>query len=254
VEARFRSLIPFFLLSCGLHLLLFLALSRRLPDKDPFSSSIPVALLPAPPGEKTGLREESRLRKSLRPTPKSLKRAAPSNRTGASEVAKSKTNPQTALAKEPVQEAFAREERGIIQPSLPTIKELLPPITWSRQTDGVTEGEGAVPLNSREPRYVSYLTSVKRAIELVWEYPEAALRRGIEGKLVLEFTIAVNGGLSEAVLVQSSGSGVLDQEALRAVRAASPFHPIPSWVGKNPLHIVASFEYYDHRVKYGPLR
>lgn len=150
------------------------------------------------------------------------------------------------------QETVEREEQGIARPSLPNLKELLPPVTWARRTDRSEDGDVTVPLNSREPRYVSYLTSVKRAIEVVWEYPETALRRGIEGKLVLEFTISSNGGLSEAALIQSSGSPLLDEAAIRAVRAASPFHPIPPSIGKNRLHIVASFEYYDNRLKYDP--
>lgn len=247
MEARSRSLAPFFLLSGFLHLFLVLAWPRWLPEKDRSSSVIPVALIPALPDEKPDFREEESARKSLRPSAKSRKNSFPPNRAGDLKPA---ATPET-LAKEPVREALAREERGITQPSLPTLKELLPPITWSRETE---DGERPVPLDSREPRYVSYLTGVKRAIEIVWEYPETALRRGIEGKLVLEFTILGNGGLSGPALVQSSGYKVLDDEAVRAVRAAAPFHPIPPGIGKNRLLIVATLEYHDHRVKYGPLR
>jgi protein TonB len=105
-------------------------------------------------------------------------------------------------------------------------------------------------LNTRERKYVSYFTSIKQAIQIVWDYPESALRHGLEGKLVLEFTILGNGALEGTRLVRSSGFAVLDNEAIRAVQAASPFHPIPPWIGRNRLDIIASFEYHDNRMKY----
>ncbi len=54
----------------------------------------------------------------------------------------------------------------------------------------------------------------------------------------------------QAQLVRSSGYPILDDEAIRAVQAAAPFHPIPPWIGKERLAISASFEYDDNRLKY----
>lgn len=122
---------------------------------------------------------------------------------------------------------------------------------WPPSGERANSKEGAVRLDTREPKYVSYFTSIKQAIELVWEYPEPALRQGLQGKLVLEFTILGDGHLEGTRLVRSSGFSVLDQEAMRAVQAASPFHPIPPWIGKSRLDVVASFEYHDNRLKYG---
>ncbi|MFQ5904789.1 MAG: energy transducer TonB [Candidatus Binatia bacterium] len=150
---------------------------------------------------------------------------------------------------EPIQPS--REKSTIVHRSLPTLKELLPPVIWSPSGERAGNKEGAVRLDTREPKYISYFTSIKRAIELVWEYPEPALRHGLQGKLVLEFTILRNGNLEGTRLIRSSGFSVLDQEALRAVKTASPFHPIPPWIGKTRLDIIASFEYYDNRLKYG---
>jgi protein TonB len=143
-----------------------------------------------------------------------------------------------------------REKYTIAERPLPTLKELLPPITWA-PSDRIDNKEEALPLDTKEPKYISYFASIKRAIELVWEYPEPALRYGIQGKLILEFTILGNGHLEEMHLVRSSGFSVLDQEAIRAVKAASPFNPIPAAIGKGRLDILASFEYHDNRLKYG---
>jgi len=144
-----------------------------------------------------------------------------------------------------------REKITIVQRPLPTLKELLPPVTWAPSRERGSEDEGAVRLDTKEPKYISYFTSIKRAIELVWEYPEPALRQGLQGKLVLEFTILSNGQLEKTRLIRSSGFTMLDQEALRAVQAAAPFHPIPPSIGKTRLEVIASFEYHDNRVRYG---
>jgi protein TonB len=72
----------------------------------------------------------------------------------------------------------------------------------------------------------------------------------LQGTLVLEFTILGNGQLDGLRLVRSSGSDVLDQEGLRAVKAAAPFPPIPAWIKPNPLLISARMEYSDSRLHY----
>lgn len=147
-----------------------------------------------------------------------------------------------------------QQERGrytIVQRPLPTLKELLPPAIWSPSIEQPNNKEGPIRLDTREPKYVSYFTSIKRAIEHVWEYPESALRLGLQGKLVMEFTISGDGHLEGTRLIRSSGFSVLDQEAVRAVQTAAPFHAIPPWIGKSRLEVVASFEYHDNRLKYG---
>lgn len=132
-----------------------------------------------------------------------------------------------------------------------TLKELLPPATWSLSGEGTTGEEKAVRLDTDKPRYVSYFASIKRAIELVWNYPQAALTNKLQGRLILKFTILKNGHLERTRLISSSGFTILDEEAVRAVRAASPFHPIPPWIRKTRLAVIASFEYEDNRLKYG---
>ena len=56
--------------------------------------------------------------------------------------------------------------------------------------------------------------------------------------------------LPPAVAAELARWMLLDDEALRAVKAAAPFGPIPSWVGKNRIDIIASFEYLDNRLNY----
>jgi TonB family protein len=48
-------------------------------------------------------------------------------------------------------------------------------------------------------------------------------------------------------IIRSSGSQLLDDEALRAIKAAAPFPPIPTWIKGNPLTISVTMEYNDNR-------
>ena len=139
------------------------------------------------------------------------------------------------------------EQSVVAERQLPTLKELLPEPTWSSSS---ARSDAPVSLNTRDPVYVTYFSKIKQLIESQWEYPELALRYGLQGRLALEFTIGGNGRLDQLRLIRSSGSQLLDEEALRAIKAAAPFPPIPSWIKPNPLSISASMEYHDNRLNY----
>ncbi|MBI2359929.1 MAG: energy transducer TonB [Deltaproteobacteria bacterium] len=230
-----------------------------------------MALLPSPDPEPERKKGAGERRKSLarpqtasvqapvpparvakRPTPAALPEEKPVSPEAEPEAAAAPANKAEQWKAAPESPAPPPHERpAIVQRQLPTLKELLPPVTWAPPRQSARGNGEAVRLDTREPKYISYFASIKRAIELVWEYPEPALRSGFQGKLVIEFTILGNGHLDKTRLLRSSGFPVLDQEAMRAVKAASPFRPIPPWIGKNRLDITASFEYLDNRVRYG---
>src|SRR4029453_2028014 len=130
---------------------------------------------------------------------------------------------------------------------LPSLKDLLPPPSWSSSS---ARSAAPVSLNTRDPIYVTYFNKIKQSIESHWEYPEMALRYGLQGKLSLEFTIGGKGQLEQLRLIRTSGSQLLDQEAMRAIKAAAPFPPIPPWIKPNPLSLSASMEYDDNRLNY----
>jgi protein TonB len=142
------------------------------------------------------------------------------------------------------------EERAVIvERPLPSLKELLPSVTYSAHEDGGPE-QNSVSLNTTDPKYITYVGKIRQSIESEWQYPEIALRYGLQGKLALEFTILGNGQLEGLRLLRSSGSSLLDDEALRAIKAAAPFPAIPLWIKPNPLRITATMEYRDSRLDY----
>jgi len=136
-------------------------------------------------------------------------------------------------------------------PPLPAPKSLFPsPETlnqierkFSHTYPKDIEKGNTISLNTKSYKYISYFTHIKRKIELVWEYPRTAAELGQEGRLTLRFTILKDGRLYGVKLIQSSGYHLLDDEAVRAVKEAAPFNPIPDRLHKDHLNILASFTY-----------
>lgn len=100
-------------------------------------------------------------------------------------------------------------------------------------------------LNTEDLKYFSYLLKVKNKIEYIWRYPAAAADRGIEGDLLLSFTIHRDGGVSGVSIASSSGYEVLDQEAARAIQAASPFPSLPETWNEDQITIAGHFLYFN---------
>jgi len=113
--------------------------------------------------------------------------------------------------------------------------------------EGVTEETGGgfrlQSLNAPEIQYISYFASIKRKIELVWQYPYEAAVAGIQGELTVDFVIARSGKLESVELVRGSGYKILDEEAIRSIRKAAPFDPIPSEYKIPTLQIRGRFVY-----------
>ncbi|MGH7835336.1 MAG: TonB family protein, partial [Candidatus Binatia bacterium] len=245
----------------SLHALLFVSWPRH-KTVERTLEQIPVSLLPAPLPTPSPLPEAPRREPKAQRPPAPRSRAARVDKKTAGVPNLSQPSPpaekseappeppqETKIAKRTEKIGKDEVEIPVTPRRLPTLKELLPSPTWSPSRKGASQ-EGPIRLDTREPKYLSYFEHIKSAIEVVWDYPENALKRGIEGKLLLEFTIQANGALDGLRLVRTSGFADLDEEAIRAVRAAAPFRPIPSHIGKQRLDIIASFEYHDSRLHY----
>jgi protein TonB len=100
-----------------------------------------------------------------------------------------------------------------------------------------------ISLNTLDYTFHSYYLALKRKIELVWEYPYAARRTGVQGRLLMRFVINLDGSLAEVRILRSSGSALLDSEAVRAIRSAAPYPPLPKRMNSERLTITATFEY-----------
>jgi periplasmic protein TonB len=96
--------------------------------------------------------------------------------------------------------------------------------------------------NTRRYQDAAYLNGWTRKVEKIGNinYPDEAQRRNLSGSLILEVVLRPDGALRSVQLLRSSGHKVLDDAAIRIVRLAAPFAPVPADVldGKNELRIV----------------
>ena len=90
----------------------------------------------------------------------------------------------------------------------------------------------------------NYFDMVRLRIESKKEYPSAARIRQSEGRVTVRFTIAADGRVTAAEVAKSSHDGALDDAALEAVKACSPFPRPPRHLfsGDLPLEITILFE------------
>jgi TonB family protein len=127
------------------------------------------------------------------------------------------------------------EERRIDRPT--ARKEV--PAEQRENLDELSDLLQDIPVPSSEidaiPGFTAhwYLNSVRQKIERYWkpnvENPKLMV--------IVEFTIFAGGNISEPGVRESSGDGVLDNLALRAVALAAPFGKIPSSYSGNKLDI-----------------
>jgi len=118
------------------------------------------------------------------------------------------------------------------------------PFDAGKDGDAGTD-ERIVSLETQGSEYAPYLAEVKRRIERHWEIPPYARQTGLTGKLVLVFSITPGGTLAQVEITESSGTSVLDDAAVQAVRDAAPYAPFPSMFTFQRLTIVANFRYAD---------
>jgi protein TonB len=110
------------------------------------------------------------------------------------------------------------------------------------------KSESNVTFDAGEFKYYGYLQRLREKIEGVWRYPPDAAARGIYGDLYVRFTIRKDGRLGAIELVRTSGHRSLDDAAIRALREAEPFWPLPTEWNKDGLTITGRFIYSLHGV------
>jgi len=123
-----------------------------------------------------------------------------------------------------------KEPESIPGPSALNRKEASGPVQGSSEVEA---GYGHGPSNS-DPETTAWFSSFRERVESYKRsYPKRALEEEREGKVILRITVESNGILEQVTILNSSGSQVLDEEALRLVKRASPFKPCPSKMGKS---------------------
>jgi periplasmic protein TonB len=104
------------------------------------------------------------------------------------------------------------------------------PVTTAPPRVDAQPAPGSGPAQGRSASFAReqqrWANELRNRLQRFKRYPDAASRRGIKGVTVVRFTVDRSGQVVASEVLQSSGSPILDEEALALVRRASPF-PVP---------------------------
>jgi protein TonB len=103
-----------------------------------------------------------------------------------------------------------------------------------------------ISANTREYAYAQYMQNWVNRVERVGNlnYPDEARRRQLHGQLVLTVGLDRNGAVKSIDIIDPSGFKVLDDAAIRIVRLAAPFEPIPQEPEKlDELYVTRTWQF-----------
>ncbi|WP_303720344.1 TonB family protein [Malonomonas rubra] len=232
----------------------------------------PVKPSPEPPPESSRLAEANqRVEKEMapkgedsrdqaaRPAPTKPIQPQPTNKTVKAEK-KQPTHRESEHQLEAVRKPTPKEDGKLPDPTdqpLPSLEQLthLTPSTLGRivRTEQAAqekikerndlESGDTVWLNLERGLLISFFRRFRNQIEGVWNYPREAIEKEQQGTLLLKITVDREGKLLDADLLNSSGSDILDYEAIQAVYRAAPFGPLGKHYPYPELKIMAHFRY-----------
>lgn len=109
--------------------------------------------------------------------------------------------------------------------------------------------EKYISANTRESLYAAYQDGWRQKVERIGNlnYPDQAKQRNLSGSLLMDVAIKPDGSLASVKLLRSSGHKVLDDGAIRIVKMAAPFAPLPPNIRKDVdiLHITRVWQFHN---------
>jgi protein TonB len=102
-----------------------------------------------------------------------------------------------------------------------------------------------ISANTKEYEYAAYMAAWVARVERVGNlnYPDEARREQLHGQLVMTVALNRDGSIRSADVIQGSGHKLLDDAALRIVRLAAPFPPIPTGEKVDELYITRTWQF-----------
>lgn len=118
----------------------------------------------------------------------------------------------------------------------------------ARPTTGSAPAEMGVPAPQEESlvidertqdrRYQRYYQEISQRVARVREFPKALALRLEQGETIVRFVVGVDGQLRDGPrVVKSSGFSEFDSAAIRAVKRAAPFPPMPNPSSAHPVPV-----------------
>jgi protein TonB len=111
-----------------------------------------------------------------------------------------------------------------------------------------------VSARTQEFKYANYMVEWVKKVERVGNlnYPDAARREGVSGKLLLDVALNPDGSVRNITVLKTSGHTAIDEAAIRIVNLAAPYPPFSPEISKEAdvLHITRTWEFStSHKLK-----
>jgi len=102
-----------------------------------------------------------------------------------------------------------------------------------------------ISANTKEYAYAAYMAAWVARVERIGNlnYPDDARRQQVHGDLVLTVALKRDGSIMNIDVIQSSHHNILDDAAIRIVKLAAPFPPIPTEEGVDELYITRTWQF-----------
>jgi len=102
-----------------------------------------------------------------------------------------------------------------------------------------------ISANTKEYEYAAYMSAWVARVERIGNlnYPDEARRQQLHGQLVLTVALNRDGSIRSTDVIQSSGHKLLDDAAIRIVRLAAPFPPIPTAEKIDELYVTRTWQF-----------
>lgn len=134
----------------------------------------------------------------------------------------------------------------LMQDSMKMAK-LQPGIQRNRESQSKLPRRKWISANTREYEYAAYMQAWVAKVERVGNlnYPEEIRRLKLVGDLIMTVGINQDGSVENIEISNSSGLPQLDQAAVRIVRLAAPYSPLPEHINSNVdvLHITRTWRF-----------
>lgn len=130
------------------------------------------------------------------------------------------------------------------RPSVHNIQEKTVPVRLVAQAikDKAHEAPG-ISFDVEGHVSADYIEQLKARIFNAWQYPEVAIVKGWDGKVLISFAIDSRGRLLSLDIMAGSGHDLLDDAALVAIKRASPFGAFTEDLATDTIKIRAGFLY-----------
>ena len=118
---------------------------------------------------------------------------------------------------------------------------MAPPRVEAEPSPNAAPSQGRAASEARAQ--ATWQKSLLKHLDRHKRYPTAARNNRVEGTVVVAFKISQNGNVTASHVVKSSGSSLLDEEALDVLRRADPVPEPPSHINGSALDLVLPIQF-----------